>query len=62
MNVFTEKEWRRSGLAELVMRVMLEWSRENGVASVVLHASSMGRGLYERLGFVKSHVGMKRGL
>ena len=55
VNVYTEKEWRRRGLAELVMRTMLQWSRENGVASVVLHASSMGRGLYERLGFVASN-------
>ena len=52
MNVYTEKEWRRKGLAELVIRTILQWSRDNEVASVVLHASSMGRPLYERLGFL----------
>src|SRR5206468_9194812 len=55
LNVYTEKEWRRTGLAELVMRTIIEWSRANGVASLVLHASSMGRSLYERLGFLPSN-------
>ena len=51
VNVYTEKEWRRKGLAEMIMRAIVEWSRENGVASLVLHASEMGKALYERLGF-----------
>ena len=55
VNVYTEKEWRRNGLAELVTRTMIEWSRNNGVASLVLHASEMGRPLYEKLGFVASN-------
>src|SRR5207247_11038658 len=55
VNVYTEKEWRGKGLGELVMRTIIEWSRTNGVASLVLHASPMGRSLYERLGFVDSN-------
>jgi len=55
VNVYTEKGWRHKGLAELVMRTIIEWSRENGVASLVLHASSMGRPLYERMGFVSTN-------
>jgi GNAT superfamily N-acetyltransferase len=55
VNVYTEKRWRRKGLAELVMRTIIEWSRENRVASLVLHASSMGRPLYERMGFVDTN-------
>src|SRR5438876_5704803 len=27
LNVYTEKEWRRTGLAELVMRTIIEWRR-----------------------------------
>ncbi len=55
VNVYTEKEWRRSGLGELVMKAIIEWSRANGVASLVLHASSMGRPLYEKLGFTPTN-------
>lgn len=51
VNVYTEKEWRRNGLAALVMRTIIEWSKENSLGSLVLHASPMGRRLYERLGF-----------
>ena len=55
VNVYTEKEWRRSGLAEMVMLTIIEWCRENGVASLVLHASRMGRSLYERMGFEETN-------
>src|SRR5205814_1864855 len=43
VNVYTEKEWRRNGLAELDTLTIIDWSRNNGVASLVLHASKMGR-------------------
>ena len=55
VNVYTEQEWRRSGLGELVMSAIIEWSRANGVVSLVLHASSMGRPLYEKLGFTPTN-------
>ncbi len=55
VNVYTENEWRRSGLGELVLNSITEWARANGVVSLVLHASSMGRPLYERLGFTPTN-------
>jgi GNAT superfamily N-acetyltransferase len=55
VNVFTERPWRRRGIAELLMRELLAWARENGVESLVLHASDEGRSLYERLGFVSTN-------
>lgn len=51
LNVFTERSWRRRGVAEALMRELLAWCRDNGVESVVLHASNEGRPLYEKLGF-----------
>lgn len=51
LNVFTERSWRRRGVAEALMRELLAWCRDNGVESVVLHASNEGRTLYEKLGF-----------
>lgn len=55
VNVYTEKEWRRNGLAQLIMLTIVDWSRDNGLASLVLHASEMGRPLYQKLGFVESN-------
>jgi GNAT superfamily N-acetyltransferase len=55
LNVFTERPWRRRGLAELLMRHVLAWVASNGVETLVLHASADGRSLYERLGFVATN-------
>ena len=52
VNVFTEPEWRRRGIAKLLMRQIIAWSREQHLADLVLHASDDGRALYEQLGFV----------
>jgi GNAT superfamily N-acetyltransferase len=51
-NVFTEPEWRRRGLAALLIKRIITWTREQGIDSLVLHASDEGRALYERLGFI----------
>lgn len=51
-NVYTEPEWRRRGLAALLINTIIDWTREQGIESVVLHASQQGRAVYERLGFV----------
>jgi GNAT superfamily N-acetyltransferase len=51
-NVFTEPEWRRRGLAALLIKRIVDWTRQEGVDSLVLHASDEGRALYERLGFI----------
>ena len=51
VNVYTERAWRRKGVADALMRELLQWCRENGIESVVLHASDDGRPLYEKLGF-----------
>lgn len=55
VNVFTEPAWRRRGIAELLMRRLLAWAREERLDRVVLHASAEGRPLYERLGFVPTN-------
>ena len=55
LNVYTEQPWRRRGVAELLMRHLLEWSRARGLVRVVLHASAAGRPLYEKLGFVATN-------
>jgi GNAT superfamily N-acetyltransferase len=51
-NVYTEPEWRRRGLAALLIERIVDWAREQGIESVVLHSSEEGRAVYERLGFI----------
>jgi GNAT superfamily N-acetyltransferase len=55
LNVYTEPNWRRQGLAELLMRHILEWARAERLDRLVLHASDEGRRLYRRLGFVPTN-------
>jgi GNAT superfamily N-acetyltransferase len=54
VNVFTEPEWRRRGLAKLLMNTIITWSREQNLDGLVLHASDDGRALYEQLGFIST--------
>jgi len=51
LNVYTDPEYRRQGLARRLTATALEWCRANGVAAVILHASDEGRELYRSLGF-----------
>lgn len=51
LNVYTEPEFRRRGLARHLTNAAIEWCRSNGIDCVILHASDEGRALYESLGF-----------
>ncbi len=51
MNVYTEPEYRRRGLARRIMRTILEWCEAEQIDRVTLSASEEGRLLYESLGF-----------
>lgn len=55
LNVFTEPEWRRHGLAQLLMEEILRWARAERLDQLVLHASDEARQLYEKLGFVATN-------
>src|SRR5690349_6604876 len=51
LNVWTEPDWRRRGLATLLLKKILDWARAERLDRLVLHASDEGRLVYERLGF-----------
>ncbi len=51
LNVYTEQEFRKRGIARQVMEAILAWIQERGFRTVNLHASKEGRHLYEKLGF-----------
>jgi GNAT superfamily N-acetyltransferase len=50
-NVYTEPEFRRRGLARLLVESVVNWCRTEGFHTVSLHASRDGRSLYESMGF-----------
>ncbi|PYI93731.1 MAG: hypothetical protein DME97_05600 [Verrucomicrobia bacterium] len=51
LNVFTEPEWRKRGVAMLLMNEIVSWAKDEKVDQLVLHASAQARSLYERMGF-----------
>jgi GNAT superfamily N-acetyltransferase len=55
VNVFTEPEWRRKGLAGMLLKQIIDWSRDEKLDRLLLHVSANGRALYERLGFVATN-------
>ncbi len=55
LNVYTEPEYRRRGIARQIMQTIIAWCKQEGFARVSLHASEDGRHLYESLGFVDSN-------
>jgi GNAT superfamily N-acetyltransferase len=55
LNVYTDPEYRRRGIARKLMQTMIAWCKREGFARVTLHASDDGRALYESLGFEASN-------
>lgn len=55
LNVYTAERFRRRGLARELMEAVLQWCRENGVDTVILHASPAGKSLYESIGFAATN-------
>jgi GNAT superfamily N-acetyltransferase len=52
VNVFTEPQWRRRGIAGLLIKEIVTWSKDEHLDRLLLHASDEGRSVYERLGFI----------
>lgn len=51
LNMYTEPDYRRRGLARLLMNHIISWCRAEGFRTLQLHASDDGKALYEALGF-----------
>src|SRR5690349_10807257 len=51
LNVYTEPEYRRRGLARWLLEAAIHCCKASEIDFVILHASPEGRGLYESLGF-----------
>ena len=55
VNVFTEPEWRRRGIAGLLINEIITWSEEEHIDRLILHASEEGRSIYQKFGFIPSN-------
>lgn len=51
LNVYTDPEHRRLGLARLLAIHIMDFCRDENIRTVVIHPSDEGRVLYESLGF-----------
>src|SRR5258708_3452 len=56
LNVYTEPEFRKRGIARQIMLTILAWAKQKGLRSVNLHASDEGRDLYASLGLQRTHA------
>lgn len=55
LNVFVEPEYRRRGLAQMLMKECMAEARRRAIRVVALHASNKGQPVYEKLGFRTSN-------
>lgn len=53
MNMYTNTEYRRQGVAYHTLDLLVKDAKEHGVSQIGLEATDMGRPLYEKYGFVK---------
>jgi GNAT superfamily N-acetyltransferase len=55
VNVYTEPDCRRRGIARALMMAMMEWAKRQGFDRLLLHASDAGLPLYRSLGFLPTN-------
>lgn len=55
LNVYVEIHARRQGVARRLVTAAVDWSREHGYLTAILHASDAGRSLYVAMGFQPSN-------
>lgn len=58
MNVYTRSEYRRQGIARKMVNMLINETWKRGATEISLDATTMGRPLYESLGFTNSTEGM----
>ena len=54
MNVYTRNEYRRQGIARKMVQMLIDDAWNRGATEISLDATTMGRPLYESLGFTDS--------
>lgn len=54
LSMYTEPDFRRRGVASMVVKEAIAWCRKNKYERLMLHASVMGRKVYSKLGFKRT--------
>ena len=54
MNVYIREEYRRQGIAQKMVELLIEKTWEKGATEISLDATTLGRPLYKRIGFTDS--------
>ena len=54
MNMYTNTEYRRKGIANKTLGLLVEDANKRGVHAISLEATDMGKPLYEKFGFVEN--------
>lgn len=54
MNVYTNSEYRRQGIALHMLNILIEEANGKGVTEISLDATKMGKPLYEKCNFIGS--------
>jgi GNAT superfamily N-acetyltransferase len=53
-NMYTKDEYRKKGIATELLGLVMDEAKSRGYTTVRLHASSLGRPVYEKAGFTDS--------
>ncbi|HXF47897.1 MAG TPA: GNAT family N-acetyltransferase [Verrucomicrobiae bacterium] len=51
LSMYTEHPFRGKGVATKIVKESIRWAKAKGFPRMTLHASDMGRSVYEKLGF-----------
>lgn len=54
MSMYTEPEFRRKGVATMIVKEQMHWARRHGYSEMTLHASKAGRKVYAKLGWERT--------
>jgi len=58
MNMYTKPVWRRKGIGTAILEKLIEEAKKRGVEAIKLHATPIGKTLYEKRGFKMGHPDM----
>ena len=55
LSMYTHPDFRRNGLASMIIKEAMAWSKRKGYARITLHASVVGRKVYSQLGWKRTY-------
>ena len=57
-SMYVKKEFRKKGIATTMLQQLIDNAKKKGYLIIMLNASEMGKGLYEKIGFTEIQNGM----